>query len=103
MTNVQKTVKGLACCAHIVPQCGDCPYEPLRRKHFRGEGPSCHSFLASDAFTLLRAQSIRESLIVPLCCESCRSHGEDGKCGDRRSVHYGDVTAKDIYCKYWEE
>lgn len=53
MTEREKVVKALECCAHVAHKCEECPLDEQRRRYNLGQGCDCRSLLADGALTLL--------------------------------------------------
>lgn len=53
MTEREKVIKALECCAHVAHMCKECPMDEQRRRYNTGQGCDCWSILADNALTLL--------------------------------------------------
>ena len=62
MTECEKVIKGLACCAHVFKECDECPYKDQKNRHMKNQGGPCTSFLADDALPLLYRQTEADRL-----------------------------------------
>ena len=60
MTDREKVIKGLECCAHGVAKCHICPYDP---RNF-ALPVDCMTDLAKDALELLKEQGYRKASLA---------------------------------------
>lgn len=97
MTERERTIKALECCAHVAHMCKECPMDEQRRRYNTGQGCDCWSILADNALTLLAEPEPRVTCSV---CKYGRCLSGEWFCFMIGTSRYGKhVTDGDWYCK----